>query len=336
MKPMGPIETNLAPSSSPSSATPAASTGVNLEYVERCQKEYLRDPRSRIFAPLAEAYRKMDLLEEALRVCESGVSFHPDFAGGRVAYAKCLIDKRDLDSALTQLERAAEISPDNLLCHSLMGETLLALRRPKDALKAFKMALFLNPNDVRAREAVRKWEFLTAEEYDAEVFFEVGAGASHDSVSTHGTNTRPRDGQAPDLQSQDRIVARPPIAPPVHLERELERALSLADAFTVRHNIDSATQVLMTARARLGNLPEIENRLAALARRSETPEPIRPIGAEKPTPFQTAPNELELTVLEDEMTAPDAGFEPPAPAHGRARQALEAWLHRIAQRRSPV
>ena len=61
---------------------------VNPEFVERYQIEFEKNPRSRIFAPLAEAYRQMGLIDEALKVCANGVQNHPDFAGGRVAYAR--------------------------------------------------------------------------------------------------------------------------------------------------------------------------------------------------------------------------------------------------------
>ena len=243
-----------------------ASGSVNVEYVERCQLEYERNPRSRIFAPLAEAYRKMGMLDEALRACATGVSFHPDFAGGRVTYAKCWIDRGEHAKALEQLEQAAQLSPDNLLAHSLMGETLLALRRPKDALKAFKMALFLNPRDERARQAVRKWEFLTAEDYEDDLFIAHKLGETIHPAS----------------EASDRIAQDPPKATRVTFERELERALSLADAFTVRHNLESAMQVLKAARERMGALPEIENRLKLLGRRAqvlehESPQQIRPL-----------------------------------------------------------
>ncbi|RYZ63286.1 MAG: tetratricopeptide repeat protein, partial [Proteobacteria bacterium] len=143
---------------------------INPEFVERYQLELNKNPRSRVFAPLAEAYRKMGLLEEAKRICRFGTQAHPDFAGGHVAYAKVLLDLKNPGEALKHLEAAAKLSPDNLLAHNLLGETLIEVRRPKEALKAFKMVLFLDPDNARATQAVRKWEFLTADEYSEDVF----------------------------------------------------------------------------------------------------------------------------------------------------------------------
>src|SRR5882757_1022853 len=123
---------------------------VNSEFVERYQLELAKNPRSRVFASLAEAYRKMGLIDEAKRICRFGTEAHPDFAGGHVAYAKVLLDLKAPAEALTHLEKATKLSPDNLLAHNLLGETLIQLRRPKDALKAFKMVLFLDPENTRA------------------------------------------------------------------------------------------------------------------------------------------------------------------------------------------
>src|SRR5580698_2425157 len=71
-------------------------------------REYLRrfreDPTSRVFAPLAEAYRRMGQVEEAIEICREGLEHHPDFHGGRVALAKCYIDKRLFAEARVELE----------------------------------------------------------------------------------------------------------------------------------------------------------------------------------------------------------------------------------------
>jgi tetratricopeptide (TPR) repeat protein len=329
---------------------------VNAEYVERCQLEYARNPQSRIFAPLAEAYRKLGLLGEALRACESGLQYHPDFAGGRVVYAKCLLDRAAFAEALAQLEKAAEASPDNLLAHSLMAETLLQLRRPKDALRAFKMTLFLNPQDERARQAVRKWEFLTADEYDADLFVmdSIGAAAGLSAANAPQPQAEGAPGLVPPLkagEASDRIAQAPPAMPPPALERELERSLSLADAFTVRNNLDSAMQVLRTARERLGPLPEIENRLALLLRRAqvledEAPQPIRPLGSRPADTVAVgerrsgngAAGEFSPGQGFDGSMAPKAPTKPPPgagpAASGRKAALLKSLLQRIRERRA--
>lgn len=211
-------------------------SSLTPELIERYQLEYARDPKSKVFAPLSEAYRRMGLVEEALRIAEGGVRANPEFASGRVALARVLIEKKRYEEASEQLKKAIETSPENLLAYSLLGELHLQLRQPKEALSAFKMVLFLNPNDDRAKKAVSRWEFVTADEYDNSVF-------KMEPIFDHR---------------------------PENVKREVERAISLADALTVRNDLDAAVNVLRAAQSRLGDQTDLENRIGRLRQRMKS------------------------------------------------------------------
>src|SRR5258708_31638819 len=90
-------------------------------FVERYQLLYEKDPTSKVFAPLAEAYRRMGLLNEAIDLAEGGVKKHPHFASGRVALGKCYFQKGQMEKAIEQLKVAVDLSPENLLAHQLMA-----------------------------------------------------------------------------------------------------------------------------------------------------------------------------------------------------------------------
>ncbi len=217
----------------------------NTEFIERCQIEYQRNPASRVFAPLSEAYRRLGMINEALEVAGRGVRLHPDFAAGRLALARLFIEKKSFAEALEQLSKATELSPDNLLAFQLLGETYLQLRRPKDALQAFKMVLFLSPQHERAAKMVKKWEFLTADEFEDEIF------------------EWSKEDVAPPQQMSTAEKKRDPS----RASREAYRALSIADALTVRNDLDGAFAVLGRALRQLGPRPDLETRLALLGKR---------------------------------------------------------------------
>jgi hypothetical protein len=267
---------------------------ISPEFVERYQIEYQKNPKSRIFAPLAEAYRQMGLLDEALQVCTKGVQMHPEFAGGLVALAKIRIDRKEFAEALTQLKKAAVVSPDNLLAHALMGETLIELRQPKEALEAFKMVLFLNPNDQKALKAVKKWEFLSADDYQDDLFemrpiFEGGGFEDVREREQESSASGSDSGEVPEWRV-----------------REIERAVSLADAFTVRGELDKAMLTLKDAAAKIGTSLEIDRRLANLARK--------------------------IQVFADDAMDSESASE--SDANKRKRIKLESLLRRISERRS--
>ncbi len=125
-------------------------------------KEYLRrfqeDPTSRVFAPLAESYRRIGRLDEAIDICREGIKNHPDFHGGRVALAKCYLDKKLYDEAQSELEKVIQHSPENLLAQKLLGDLHLTRGDKRSALHCFKMCLILSPQDVAMHEKVRSLE----------------------------------------------------------------------------------------------------------------------------------------------------------------------------------
>src|SRR3954468_23950919 len=88
-------------------------------------KKYQEDPTSRIFAPLAEAYRKAGLVDEAIEIAREGLRVHPHFVGGRVALARALFDKEKYEEVATELSAVVQDAPDNLIAQRLLGESCL-------------------------------------------------------------------------------------------------------------------------------------------------------------------------------------------------------------------
>ncbi|MBC7372306.1 MAG: hypothetical protein H7326_12110, partial [Bdellovibrionaceae bacterium] len=143
---------------------------IEATAIEKYQLLLQKDPNSQVFAPLAEAYREIGMLKEAELVVRVGVKRHPHFAAGYVVYARIARDLERFDDCLKLAQKATELAPENLMAHQMQAELHLQLKQPKQALKSFKMVLFLNPQSEKARKAVSKLESLTADEYDDEVF----------------------------------------------------------------------------------------------------------------------------------------------------------------------
>jgi tetratricopeptide (TPR) repeat protein len=143
---------------------------ISNQAVEEYQKILAADPNSKVFAVLAEAYREMGIVEQAENLVRRGVSKNPTYAPGYVVWGRLLLQKKDFSGAVKVLKKAVEFSPDNLLAYQLLGEAHLQLKEPKEALKAHKMALFLNPHHERSKDVVKKLEILTAEEFADDEF----------------------------------------------------------------------------------------------------------------------------------------------------------------------
>jgi tetratricopeptide (TPR) repeat protein len=227
-----------------------------MDVLERYQILLEKDPRSQVFAPLAEAYRKMGLLEEAFRICVRGVQFHPGFSGGRIALAKVLLDRENPLGALAELEKAADLSPDNILAHQLLGELHLTLKNAKAALRAYKMVLFLAPHNERAQKAVKKLEALTADEFDDDIFAMKPLRHAVEREESLELITPAHQGQ-----SDSQKIS------------ELERYLSLADAYIVRNDFERAGETLKEAERYYSTAPELLKRIKLLQDRTRHREP---------------------------------------------------------------
>ncbi|MGZ3687092.1 MAG: tetratricopeptide repeat protein [Bdellovibrionota bacterium] len=121
-------------------------------------KKYQEDPNSRVFAPLAEAYRKAGLIDEAIEIAREGLKIHPQFVGGRVALARALFDKKRFDEVIDELAPIVRDVPDNLIAQRLLAESSLMQGRVADALGAYKMLLYFSPHDRETAQIVKELE----------------------------------------------------------------------------------------------------------------------------------------------------------------------------------
>jgi tetratricopeptide (TPR) repeat protein len=121
-------------------------------------KKYQEDPASRVFAPLAEAYRKANRVDEAIEIAREGLKVHPNFVGGRVALARALFDKKLYEEVIEELRPVVRDVPDNLVAQRLLAESFLMQGQVAEALSAFKMLLYFAPQDTETANLVRELE----------------------------------------------------------------------------------------------------------------------------------------------------------------------------------
>lgn len=114
------------------------------------------EPRSRIFAQLADAYRKAGRLDEAIRTCRAGLRDHPTYASARMVLGRALSEKGQLREAEKELAIVLELSPGNAVAHRLLGDLAAAQGRRDEARGHYETALGLSPQDREAREALQR------------------------------------------------------------------------------------------------------------------------------------------------------------------------------------
>lgn len=122
-------------------------------------ERYRRAPGSHVFAPLADAYRKLGLVEEALDICARGLSANPRYASGYVVQGKCQYDGGRADRAEESFKKVLELDPQNLVALRYLGIIRAACGDAEGARVHFEHILVLDPDDKEIRqrlEAVRE------------------------------------------------------------------------------------------------------------------------------------------------------------------------------------
>lgn len=126
--------------------------GVITPEMERYRSIIAKDPSSRVFAALAELYRKAGMLDEAVRLCLNGTKAHPKYMSGRVALARAYFDKAMIKEAKEEVLTVVSITPDNILANKILGEIHLLEGDSAKAAESFTKVLALAPDDAEAKE----------------------------------------------------------------------------------------------------------------------------------------------------------------------------------------
>jgi tetratricopeptide (TPR) repeat protein len=90
--------------------------------IDDLERRIAGDPGSVSFALLAEEYRRMGRLAEAIRVARSGLVARPAYASARVTLGRALIENGNLADARAELEAGLALAPENLLARRALAE----------------------------------------------------------------------------------------------------------------------------------------------------------------------------------------------------------------------
>jgi tetratricopeptide (TPR) repeat protein len=119
----------------------------NTSEIAKLTERISKDPKSKLFVPLAEEYKKTGDLETAIRVLGEGLKNNPTYITARSFLGRLLMEAGDLAGAQKELEEVVKVIPDNLLAQRKLGDLHVLRGNRAEALARYKAALQLNPGD---------------------------------------------------------------------------------------------------------------------------------------------------------------------------------------------
>lgn len=95
------------------------------ERIAKCRQILEANPRSQIFAALAEAYRKLGDLKSALDACNDGIKLHPDYGSAYLVLAKVARDQKRFAEAEQAATRAIHLEGRTRSAELLLSDVYL-------------------------------------------------------------------------------------------------------------------------------------------------------------------------------------------------------------------
>ncbi len=133
----------------------------DIEHIKQMETTLAQNPRSLVFAQLADAYRREGRLEEAIQICQEGLVHHVTYASAYMVLARSYKEKGDLLPAREAFQRVLGLDPESVLAHHFLGEIAEARDEIPEALDAYRAALIFHPFDKEIRAAVERLQART-------------------------------------------------------------------------------------------------------------------------------------------------------------------------------
>ena len=245
---------------------------------------YQKNPNSRLFAPLADLYRRAGNTDKALNICQKGIRLFPKWALGYVTLAMIWLDLNKQNLAQQTLETAIQLSPENLLAHKLLGQMWIQQKNSAKTLETYQTILCLDPEDKKARRIIQKLK-------EAHTVIQDETGFTFKNL--HEVS-----------QHLDPEKEHPPTPPPIHPlpkpnsqkeKQQFDHRLSFMKSLIHKKDFKKAKQGLTEMQNIYGNHQELKQQIQTVEDQLSL-EQKRNIPAEKPPqPTQTNQPDIKKT-----------------------------------------
>lgn len=124
--------------------------------IDKLEARWRENPKGRNFAPLADAYRKAGLIDNAIDLLQNGLTLHPDYVSAHIVYGRCLIDKKDDAGAQEVFRKVLALDGENIIALRQLAEIAERSNRADEAVEWLTRLLNADPMNGDAAEALAR------------------------------------------------------------------------------------------------------------------------------------------------------------------------------------
>jgi len=125
--------------------------GTDQAEIAKLEALYSANPEGRIFAHLADAYRRAGDLVRAREVVEEGLRHHPDYASAHVVLGRISLEEGEIAAAEETFHRVLGLDPENRIALRLLADLARMEGDREAAVRFYEELLLVNPTDQEAR-----------------------------------------------------------------------------------------------------------------------------------------------------------------------------------------
>ncbi len=124
--------------------------------IDQLTQKLVADPKSRVFAQLADAYRKIGMIDEAIETAKRGLEIHPNYAIAHNILGRCYLEKKMYALAVEEFQLTIRADPQNLVAYKMLATAHEKQGAVDEALKYYRMVLDLEPGEIEAAQKVEQ------------------------------------------------------------------------------------------------------------------------------------------------------------------------------------
>lgn len=128
--------------------------------VTQLRARWQADPSSRVFLQLAEEYRHLGRMQEALEVLDGGLREHPGYLSALVAKGRCLLELGEAEAAKGVLERVVQQDVTQMVASKLLVRAYLETGDADRARQRLELYSLLNDGDPEIEDLKRRAEAM--------------------------------------------------------------------------------------------------------------------------------------------------------------------------------
>jgi len=120
--------------------------------IETLSQKLETDPKSKVFAQLADAYRKSNMIDEAIEIAKKGLEIHPNYGAAHLVLGRCYLEKRIYSLAREEFERVASLDPHNFAALKLLADVHFSQGAKEEAIRRYRQVLDIDPLNAEVAE----------------------------------------------------------------------------------------------------------------------------------------------------------------------------------------